>query len=354
MPVRLRHLFERIRRRAVVRVRSKVIAAVCIVVLLSAAGVGAWVWNGASAPADSDDSPPPTAEVTLGDLSDVTAYRATVSYGEAQGLRPVGGGIFTHLPVSGDVVEAGEELYSVDERPVYAMSGDIPVYRVLEYGTAGQDVRQLKDNLRALGYELTSDSNEFDGETHHVVLQWQKDRGRERTGQLGEEDIAFVPSQIRVDEVASRVGELSDEVPFTYTPNTPVVSASLTTDQARRLAAGVGDPVILTVNGEDVPGTVTSVSVADDGSATIIAVPEEDDVAVDARVELSTIGEERQDVLTVPISAIVAEAGGVYAVEVLRDDRIVDVPVELGLLAEGRIEITSGELSEGDEVVVPE
>ncbi|WP_407319664.1 peptidoglycan-binding domain-containing protein [Isoptericola halotolerans] len=275
-----------------------------------------------------------------------------MSFGEAEEIPPPAAGTYTRLPAPGDVVKAGEELYRIDEQAVYAMPGKVPVYRVLEYGAEGRDVRQLKDELRELGYELASDDDEFDWETRQAVLQWQSDHGREQTGRLGKEDITFLPAEVRVDEVLARTGDTGDAVPFTFTGNAPLVSASLTADQARRLAAGVGDRVTLAVDGEEVPGAVDAVVAAEDGSATVFASSTTTDVPAGASVELSTVGETRTDVLIVPVVAVVVSADG-HAVSVLRDDEIVDVPVVLGLLADGDVEITSDDISEGDLVVVP-
>ena len=62
----------------------------------------------------------------------------------------------------------------------------------------------------------------------------------------------------------------------------------------------------------------------------------------------------REDALLVPVTALLARSGGGFAVEVVAKGAVKTVPVELGLFADGLVEVTGGELEAGDEVVVPE
>ena len=55
----------------------------------------------------------------------------------------------------------------------------------------------------------------------------------------------------------------------------------------------------------------------------------------------------------VPVTALIATLDGGYAVDVVRKGgKTMRVPVELGLIADTRVQITGGDLDEGDEVVV--
>jgi multidrug efflux pump subunit AcrA (membrane-fusion protein) len=71
------------------------------------------------------------------------------------------------------------------------------------------------------------------------------------------------------------------------------------------------------------------------------------------QVDITTKGV--KSALSVPVTALVGKSGGGYAVEVVRDGGLGElVAVELGLFdtAGGRVEV-QGDLSEGDQVVVP-
>ena len=59
-----------------------------------------------------------------------------------------------------------------------------------------------------------------------------------------------------------------------------------------------------------------------------------------------------ENVLVVPVTALLATLDGGYAVDVVRDGKTVRMPVQLGLIADTRVQITGGDLKEGDEVVV--
>jgi hypothetical protein len=73
----------------------------------------------------------------------------------------------------------------------------------------------------------------------------------------------------------------------------------------------------------------------------------------DGPVTLSLVRQERPDVLAVPVNALLALLVGGYAVERVTDDGLTElVAVDAGLFADGWVEV-SGELAEGDEVIVP-
>ena len=67
-----------------------------------------------------------------------------------------------------------------------------------------------------------------------------------------------------------------------------------------------------------------------------------------APVDVGFEVERAEDVLTVPIKALLARQGGGFAVQLAGSGRI--VPVEPGLYADDLVEV-AGELSEGDAVV---
>jgi peptidoglycan hydrolase-like protein with peptidoglycan-binding domain len=80
----------------------------------------------------------------------------------------------------GAAADRGTVLYSADEEPVVAMIGDLPAWRTLEHGVDdGADVRQLEENLAALGYgdDLEVDES-FTADTAGAVEAWETDLGR--------------------------------------------------------------------------------------------------------------------------------------------------------------------------------
>jgi hypothetical protein len=75
--------------------------------------------------------------------------------------------------------------------------------------------------------------------------------------------------------------------------------------------------------------------------------------SADGPVTVQVVRQAREDVLAVPVNALLALLEGGYAVERLTADNGKElVAVETGLFADGWVEVR-GELAEGDEVVTP-
>ena len=341
--------------------RVTVTALACTVGLLAISGCtttadGASSTASAAAAADRATTP-----VTRGDLVDGKRVPGTLGYGIPVPLTSAGSGTVTWLPGYGDTIGRDGTLYSVDEVPVRSMHGTVPLWRTLEQGLRGADVDQLKDNLRALGYDV-ADDDRFDAATQRAVLRWQKDRSLPRTGTLGASEIAFVPGDIRVDAAKGRVGDAAGEAVYGYTSTTLLASASVAPRDLVRFPAGGAVQVELP-DGTQVPGTVQSVGApsgddeSDDGDEVVVqvrldAAPPEG-VSTSSTVTLVVAGEKREGVLSVPVTALVADADG-YAVEVVRSDGTSEeVPVSTGFFAEGRVEVSGDGIAEGTEVVVP-
>jgi multidrug efflux pump subunit AcrA (membrane-fusion protein) len=72
-----------------------------------------------------------------------------------------------------------------------------------------------------------------------------------------------------------------------------------------------------------------------------------------ARVDVTLDAETREDVLAVPVHALAARPGGGYAVEAVTGDTTAYVPVEVGLFANGMVEISGDGVAEGTVVGVP-
>jgi len=323
-----------------------------------------------------------TAPVVRGDLVDSRTIAGTLGHGSPTPLVAPGEGTITQLPSYGEVIGLDGVLWAVDESPVRSMHGTVPLWRTLEQGTEGADVAQLNDALLALGYDV-ADDDVFGRRTARAVRAWQEDRDREVTGALGAADIAFVPGDVRVAEVVGRVGDPAGEVVWSWTSTTLVVTAEVSPVDEGRF--GVGAPVEVGLpGGERVPGTVRSVegpgggagsgggagggsgaggSGAGSGSgsgadrATVVVgldaeLPE--GTATAGSVDLVVEGERRVDVLSVPVTALLAAGDGGYVVEVRSADGSVErVAVTVGAFAQGRVEVSGEGLAEGDEVVVP-
>jgi peptidoglycan hydrolase-like protein with peptidoglycan-binding domain len=307
-----------------------------------------------------------TVAVTRGDLVDSTLYPGVLGYGSPEPLEASASGVVTSIAAFGSVVRLGGTLYTVDERPVVAFHGALPVYRTMSWGMKGGDVRQLNSSLRALGHATVPDSDEFTSETARAVSAWQKEHGHVADGIIGAEQIAFVPGDVRIAAVTAHVGSSASGPIVDYTSTRRVVTSTVSTRQASAFAVGAkveiglpdGSTAKATVVGQtsqvdadssvgDAPGDSTvEVTMAPTGPATKIAGGER---SVDVRVP----GVTRKHVLSVPVAALVVDEKGAYEVETKSPKGTVRVHVELGLFAQGRVEISGNGITEGTKVVTP-
>lgn len=358
--------------------RRTTVTAVCLAAGL-AVGTGTWAVLGLQAeePAAASASEQPdraTAIVTKGDLTDSKVFAGTLGYGSATGVPAAAGGTITWLPEPGDVVHRDEYLYAVDERGVRSMYGTVPLWRDLSRGRTGTDVRQLNENLAALGYDVSVD-DVFGPRTERAVRQWQQDRGHRVTGVLTADDIAFVDGAVRVASVDGKLGQptgagadgaggggigagaAGDVLQVTSTER--VVTATVSQRDAERLAVGTEVDVRINGAGDPLRGEVADVqpSTSEDGGNKVdVSVsfdPGDRKLPAAASAQVDAKGTTERGVLSVPVAALVAGSGGEYAVDVARRDgttkRVAVVP---GFTADGRVAI-AGDVAEGDRVVVP-
>lgn len=340
--------------------RTAVVSA-CLVAVL-AAGLGTWGVVG-GAPQESSAAQGrthhATAPVTKGDLTDSKVFAGTLGYGAPTGVPGAASGTVTWLPEPGQVVEQDQPLYAVDERPVRAMYGTTPLWRTLEYGAKGADVRQLNEDLAALGYDVSVDEV-FGKRTLAAVKRWQQDRGFQRTGTITANDVVFVDGAVRVDSVVAKLGQPAAGDVLEVTSTKRVVNATVSQTDAERLPVGAKVRVRINGGGAPVDGEVVDAetSEADGDGKTVVTTIAFDagdrQLPAAASVQVEAPGQTATDVLSVPVQALAAGGrAGEYSVEVVRRDGTTKrVRVEVGLVADGRAAVT-GAVHEGDEVVVP-
>jgi hypothetical protein len=358
------------------RRRGRRAAALAVAGMLVA---GAAWWTAARPQAGRNDpagSQPATttAAVAARDLRAQEQVQGTLGYGEVRTVANQRQGTITWLPEEGTVVRRGQPLYRVDGRPVQLLYGKLPAWRELSVGVDdGPDVRQLERNLVALGYDpdrgITVDDH-FTSATRAAVKRWQEAVGLPETGTMRPGDAVWQPGAVRVGELKTGVGD-------TARPGAPVFEATsnarqvaIDLDASRQPYVHVGDPVDIELpGGRTTTGRVASVGKvataasgsdpADDGSPTVevtvsLDKPKATGSLDQAPVVAHITTEVRKDVLAVPVNALLALAEGGYAVEVERDGRRGLVGVELGLFADGMVEVEGGGgLRAGDRVVVP-
>jgi peptidoglycan hydrolase-like protein with peptidoglycan-binding domain len=351
-----------------------------------AAAVGAWLWvsSTTTARAPAKSGPVATAEVTRTTLTATEVWDGTLGRGtpftvafqgagspsgsEQEGPSTESGqATITRLPDQGEIIARGDELYRVNERPVTLLLGTIPMYRDLAPGNSGPDVRQLEANLQKLGYAGFAADNQYSSSTATAVRTWQGDIGADVTGVVSRSNVVFMPERGLVDSLHVDVGTA-------VSPGTPILDIT-GTDQVVSLEVEVDDRDLVEVDtevtvtlpdGTDVAGTVTSLNVVEaeppPGTAEGAAPADAEPVAevevtlaktgpkefIGAPVDVIVDVDERADVLTVPVNALLALAEGGYGLEVVGDDgRTKIVAVDTGLFADARVEVRGTGITEG-------
>jgi hypothetical protein len=295
-----------------------------------------------------------------------TGYGATASY--------------TMLPNPGQVVPRGHALYAIDGQPTLLLYGSIPAWRAFRPGmSAGRDVAALNANLRALGYGAPS-GDRFTSATAQAISVLQATHGLTRTGALAFGSVAFEPAAVRVTTVTPTVGQAVAPGPV-LTVSSTRHDVSIQLDAAQQSEVKVGDRVSVTLpDNSTTPGVVSSVgkvattpSSTDQGaggggggnggssSPTIevdvrllhaAAAGSLDQAPVEVNITTASVA----DALSVPVNALLALAGGGYAVEVVEPGgthQLVAVTPGLFDDAAGLVQVSGSGLAAGQRVVVP-
>ncbi len=228
---------------------------------------------------------------------------------------------------------------------------------------SGTDVLQLEHALTDLGYDPGLADGVYDIDTAIAVSAWTDDEGHGQDGRLPVGSMVFNEGDLRIGEVFADVGAVVG-------PTSPVISAAdvetivrldLPAEDQGLLSAGSSVVIVMPDRSETV-GTVTFVSsVAAGGGpgnpATFAVEIALNDPSVaegldEAPVDVRAVSEAVENVLAVPVSALLALAEGGYAVELVDDSGTSLVSVDPGFFADGWVEIT-GNIQVGNVVVVP-
>ncbi len=291
-------------------------------------------------------------------------------------------GVVTALFVrEGDTVGAGTVVASVADRPVIVLPGEVPMYRSLGREDTGPDVARLQEALALLDLYKGPIDGHFGWLTERAVRDLYDQAGfppptAGASGEVQEEgatqslrvplgELVFV-SELPATVAAVRVS-LGDVVSagdpiLGLGSGSALIIAEVPVDRTELLP--VGTPAsffseVLQVGGE---GRVVSVSETTRVSAQGIHIREVTveptgdipsdlfgaDVAVTFTVTLSD-----GPVVAVPITAIHALPDGrIFVTKVEADDDQTEIEVTVGAVIGGFVEITSGNLTPGDRVVV--
>jgi peptidoglycan hydrolase-like protein with peptidoglycan-binding domain len=237
----------------------------------------------------------------------------------------------------------------------------------------GRDVAELNDNLRALGYgAITGD--QFTSATKQAIEAIQRAHGLPATGSFSLGSVVFEPGAARVTNVIPAVGQSVQAGPI-MTLSSTRHSVSLQLNPAQQSQVKAGNRVVITLpDNTTTPGVVVFVgkvaTTSDTGpnangnSATNtptlpVAIkflhPADAGTLDQAPVNVLVTTASVRNALVVPVSALVALAGGGYALEVVDAGVHQLVAVTPGLFddAEGLVQVKGRDVRAGQRVVVP-
>ena len=349
-------------------------AALGVVVVVAAGAVAGWqagVFSPAASPgAGQQGAPAPaTAAVARENITATTPVNATLGYAGSYPETGRGGGTLTWLPSAGQVISQGQALYKTGNgSPVVLLYGGVPDWRTLDEGVTGADVTQLNHDLVALGDAASAEVSApgwdyFSAQTAAGVQKLQSGLGiSSPSGSLPRGQVVFEPGALRVSQVTGSLGGPASGPVLAATSDRHVVTTPLNAAMQSQVAAG--DTVTVTLpDGSSTPGTVSSVGGVASGSGSNVTIP----VTVtltdpgaggnldQAPVTVNINTASANNALVVPVGALLAQAPGVYDVEVAGPGNTRRyVPVTTGIFddAYGLVQVT-GALTPGEQVVVP-
>ncbi|MEI7054638.1 peptidoglycan-binding protein [Nocardioides sp. CCNWLW239] len=344
-------------------------------VLLLVAGLGVAGFAGYTrflSPAEGAAEEAPsgsTATVERRTLADTEQVSGTLEYDDSFDVVSSAQGTLTELPEEGSVLKQGDVAYRVDDVPVILLTGSTPMWRPLDLGSEdAKDVRLLERNLKEMGYDPGTVDQDFTESTQSALYDFQSDHGLEETGTADPADFVITPGKIRIGAhqatLGQQVGPGGGAGLYQAASTDQVVAVGLDPDSEALAKVGATATVTLP-SGKEAKAKITSVgaleqSTGNEGETTSV-IPITltlDDPKLAEGMSLATVSvdltsETKKNVLTVPVTALVALAEGGFGVQLVTGDTETLTGVEVGLYADGYVEITAG-LAEGDTVAVPD
>jgi hypothetical protein len=380
--------------------RGNWVLATAAAVIAVVAAVGVAVTSGARpAAAAGQPAPANTAQVQRRTLTAMISQPGVLTYraqadGSPYSVINQTQGTYTALPAAGQVIAQGHVLYRVNDNPVVMLHGSTPAYRTLAAGMTGPDVAELNADLVALRYltsaQLDPRSAFFGSATTAAVEKLQATLGVIRTGTLALGQAVFEPAAVRVTSVSAELGGRAQPGATVLQGTSTTRQVQLAVDASQQTGLSVRDKVTITLpNNRSISGVVSSVGAvatcasssgsgsggsgsgspaatgtdACSGSSTptiTVGVTPSDPAATgtwdQAPVQVGITTASVRGALVVPVTALLAQSSGGYAVQVVSADQTNHlVEVSLGLFddADGLVAVTGSGLAPGQKVVVP-
>jgi peptidoglycan hydrolase-like protein with peptidoglycan-binding domain len=200
--------------------RRNVLLATVIGAVVLAAGLGWFFGSQIQSPAEAaaEAAPPEPSNITVQvvreALSADVVTRGDIVYDEPVSVALSGS--FAETPeklVVTQAVEVGAELVEgavaveVVGRPVFVLTGEIPMFRDLRPGATGDDVAQVEAALARMGFFAGTPDNTWDAETSAGVAAWYESAGYRPNGLSEEDEEALRAARDRVTAAQAAVAD---------------------------------------------------------------------------------------------------------------------------------------------------
>ena len=367
----------------------------------------------AQAASNHNSDPAGAVSVQRHDLVETDTESGTLSYANSQTVYNSLSGTITWLPSVGQVIKPGHLLFKVAEQPVILMNGTTPAYRDLSSAdTPGPDIKQLNRDLVKLGFNPDGIvvNGEWQAATTAGVEEFQVAHHITETGTLTLGQIVFLPGPQVVGTLNATIGSggsgggsnsnsnssssdssnsssnsdssssSGNAQGIMQTSSTQLV-ATVDLDASKQNEAKVGEKVTVEMpNSSTVNGVISAVSPVaqsssgSSGSSASSGNSDSSNTGSSASSSGATIpvtirlkGHRRsagldqaavsvnfaqaraKDVLSVPVTALVATSGSSYAVQEANASHRL-LPVTVGLFAAGYVQISGSGIYPGLQV----
>jgi len=305
------------------------------------------------------------------------------------------GTTYTSLPTVGEVIKQDQTVYSLSDEPVPLLYGAIAAYRAFYVGMPdGPDVGELTHDLIALGDGAgLTESNHYSPAVAGAVARWQEALGLPATGEILLGGVVFEPGPLRVTSVTPSVGASvgggGGGTVLTATSTTPIVTVDLDVSEEYLVKPGDAVSVVLPNGTSTVGGRIETVGNvatcpggggigagggAGAGSAgqspcssggtgsnstpTVTVIVTLDSTPRLAKLDQAPVNvnittQRADNVLAVPVNALLALAGGGFGVEVVTGDTDHLVGVATGIYDNTMVQVSGRGLAAGMRVQVP-
>ncbi len=166
-----------------------------VLAFAAVAAIGGWVaslWIQSPADIAARAAPPVPSPILVPVekrvLSSYVVTRGTARFGLPQAISIVPSalkadvGLIATLPLPNTHFKEGDEILTASGRPLFILQGKLPTYRDLIPGISGDDVRQLQQGLKRLGFDPGPIEGSYTQETSAAVVNWYKSKGRDPFG----------------------------------------------------------------------------------------------------------------------------------------------------------------------------